>query len=385
MDKLNFRRILFIDPMSYGTIGEYDNLLLNGIVKTSGDKIKIDYACSRYCQYHYSNPIKQYKVFSYNRIKNNILKGISYILSLLTICIIILIKRPKIIHIQWIRKPVIDLFFLNIYKKLGTSIVYTAHNVLPHNDNSTKTKNNYSKCYELVDCIIVHSETTKKELIDNMNIDESKIQVISHGLLKIKADENRIEESCQEFRRMYNMDDKIIISCLGVQSAYKGTDILIDVWRKYPEIRMNSNVLLVIMGKCKGLDISDVETLNNIILEDRYLTDAEYVGLLRMSDITVLPYREISQSGALLGALAEHTLVMVSNKGGLPDPLKIANIGWNMGEPTVENLYACISQAISDYNTLKNMRSSTLEWSKLEKTLSWDEIGKKTLFVYNKN
>lgn len=38
-------------------------------------------------------------------------------------------EKPDLIHIQWIRVPLLDLAMLRFYKLFGGVVFYTAHNV----------------------------------------------------------------------------------------------------------------------------------------------------------------------------------------------------------------------------------------------------------------
>ena len=87
--------------------------------------------------------------------------------------------------------------------------------------------------------------------------------------------------------------------------------------------------------------MDNIKGISNVVVEDRKISNEEFVYLLRHTDVYLLPYRLISQSGALLTALNERVPVLVSDVGGLTDPLKIAEVGWSVTP--------------DDYNSLKHM------------------------------
>lgn len=370
--------------MSYGTIAEYDYNLLTGIADNNGGDIEISYFHSILLSDPLPDGINDFPIFKYNKIKNQIIKSLSYLYSLLRLSLYIYIQRPDLIHIQWIKIPKIDRIFLHVYHSLGCKVIYTAHNLVPHNDNRKCVKRDYSRYYSDVDGIIVHSENTRNELSKTFGISLSKICVIPHGLLKIKHNEHDTNSFICNLREAIGIKNEIIVSCLGAQSYYKGTDIIINTWLKSHKLNSSSSIKLIIAGKAKGVDYSPVRDIDNVTIIDRYLTNEEYLALLRISDVTLLPYREISQSGSLLTAIYERKPIIVSHIGGLYQPLEIANIGWDIGEPTVENIEKQLVELINSPNIITEITANRTSWESIYKYYSWNRIGEQTINEYLK-
>lgn len=174
------RTIIYINPQSMRNLSIYDY----GVM--SEYKYNIIYICSKYYDYKKLNDnIIQLKLFKYNKISNPILKLLSYILSLINIFRVVLSEKPDVIHIQWFRVPVIDYFFYSLLKATTRArIVYTAHNVLPHNSGKKYFKI-FKRAYNIFDKIIVHTQRTKEEICSTFNIPQNKINIIRHGLLEM--------------------------------------------------------------------------------------------------------------------------------------------------------------------------------------------------------
>ena len=377
------KKLFFIDPMSYGTIASYDYNLLCGVAQS----IRSDFQVQYYCSFLNSEPdiqgVKRYPIFKYNNKKNHLLKFISYLLSLIRLLLRFMKERPDVAHIQWIRVPNLDYFFLRLFKFSNCKIIYTAHNVLPHNDFSVKTFESYRRYYKAVDIIIVHSENTRRELIDKFGLSPEKIVVIPHGLLPVTVENNIVSQKCDELKKRYALEGYTVISCLGVQSTYKGTDILINAWSNTPALRNNLNIRLLIAGKMKDISYSELQTCSNVVIIDRYLTDEEYIAFLRLSTATIFPYRIISQSGSLFTAINERVPIIVSHTGGLHQPLEIADIGWDFGSSTPENLKSQLIGIIQSGDFLA--KRETARWDKIHNYYSWDRIGRLTAELYNHN
>jgi glycosyltransferase involved in cell wall biosynthesis len=173
--------------------------------------------------------------------------------------------------------------------------------------------------YKKIDKIIVHADKTKQDLFIKFNIDKNKIEVIPHGLLEIK---NEKVTDLDVYNKM-NFN-KIIISFLGNISIYKGIDYLINAWNSI-NTKIN-NIQLIIAGKGDLSKYKIISNKDNVIIDNRFLSDTEFYTYLKYSDIIILPYREISQSGVLLSALTEKKLIIATDKGGLGEPYKLFNL-----------------------------------------------------------
>ena len=56
------------------------------------------------------------------------------------------------------------------------------------------------------------------------------------------------------------------------------------------------------------------------------------------SDVLLLPYKEISQSGVLLSGLKYKKTFIVSNVGGLTQPFNLGKVGWVLENNTTSCL-----------------------------------------------
>ena len=171
----------FVDPMSYNNLALYDKLLLENLTPKPiffFGNIKYEYKTSYDRHYKY--------IYSYSN-KWRALKPLSYLLSQLILLYYIIKTRPSVIHFQWFKFPIVDYFLLKIISLFlnKVKIVYTVHNVLPHNTVNTH-KYIYEKIYKIVHKIIIHDQYSKNILSKSFNIKPLKIHVIPHGILPIK-------------------------------------------------------------------------------------------------------------------------------------------------------------------------------------------------------
>ena len=371
--------ILYIDPQSSGNLAAYDYGVLCKISSP------ILYICSRHYDYlDVADNIQLCPIFNYNKINNPLLKLMSYIWSMLQLFWLIARKRPSLIHIQWLRIPHFDYIFYWLVKLLlKPIIIFTAHNVLPHNTGD-RYKGIYRKMYRLVNHIIVHAEATRQEIQRDFNVEPDKISVIHHGTLKMSIDSNELKRQETDYMQKYKTEGKIVFTSLGEQSHYKGIDLLVDSWQHTPELNTNGALQIIFAGKNVGIDFSPISGFENVTIIDERISNEEYYFLLRRTDVYLLPYRKISQSGALFTAMEEHVPLLVSDAGGLAEPLGIAKIGWSIEADSPSALTDQLLYLASHREEIEAIKNDAESWRKVQHAYSWTSISEETFKLYKK-
>ncbi len=372
---------VYIDPQSYQNLAIYDYSLLSHM---DGD---IHYVCSQLYNYKPLPPnVHRHRMFSYTKHHHRPIKAISYIFSCLMLTIKLLWWRPSVIHIQWFRIPRFDYLMVFLWQRLfNIKVIFTAHNILPHQGNENKNADVFCKAYHAFDRIIVHSQTTKNEIIETFRIDGNKIEVIRHGILPFDLSNEQYNASKKVLDEKYAaLQGKTVFSVLGYQNFYKGTDLLARVWAETPELCNNKDAMLVIIGKKNAADmnLSMLEGIDNVIYEDRRIPDEEFVYLLRHSNVYLLPYREISQSGAMLTVLTEHVPLLLTDVGSLAEPLSIARIGWKIQRAEESELKNALIYLLSHKEEIEVIHNDHQAWEKVCKFYDWQGISKQTQKLY---
>lgn len=342
---------------------------------------QVYYYCSKYHDYK-KNPNFIYKyVFSYNHLGSKPKKALSYIFSYIIILWDILIIKPDIIHIQWFKLPAFDILFYSLIKKISNAkFVFTAHNVIPHNTGNKYTEK-FKQLYHLMDKISVHAERTKDEISAEFGVEKNKIVVVHHGLLAHKYDKKKYKEEYNKFEKKYQLKGKFVIISLGEQSKYKGIDQLIKVWVENPKFAKDKTCKLLIVGKKVGLDYTEISKIENVYLEDKKISNEEFFYLLKHADAYLFPYRKISISGALFTALNEKVPVLVTDVGGIADPLKIAKVGWSI--PSLSDLKEGLDYLLSHKEESDQIKNDQEAWNKINVYYDWHTISKQNQKMYD--
>ncbi len=118
---------------------------------------------------------------------------------------------------------------------------------------------------------------------------------------------------------------KPIVLSLGRGRDYKGLHLLQELGNLSDEIN------LVIAGR----GISQFSLPESVKVIDNWLSDSEFIYLLRAADILVFTYIEASQSGTVPIAVGESKVIVTSNVGGLPEQVASYPLG-NVFDISVE-------------------------------------------------
>lgn len=308
------------------------------------------------------------------------LKALECVLNYIFVLCYACFRRIDVIHFQWLpflEFNSIELLILKLYKCLlkRTKFILTVHNIFPH-DLSLEEKGQYKERFveasEKFDSFIVHTETSKKELEEEFGVDNSLIYVVFHGILEpsdISVTDNTIK------------DNKWNVIIYGNQSLYKGTDIYFDALQLLPEqykrrIRttiagyISNEYLSVLQSKSNGLEVDwmpyfvDENILNNKILE---------------SNLIVLPYRKISQSGVLLLALYFKKYILTSDLPAFKETLTGFTDDMFFENERPESLANTIKNYLDSNVNLEEQMSTINE---LNSKYSWAVSAKITLEIY---
>ena len=88
--------------------------------------------------------------------------------------------------------------------------------------------------------------------------------------------------------------------------------------------------------------------------------------MMLLTDVFLLPYKRISQSGILLSALELSIPFIVTNVGGLAEPLKIADVGWKIECCTPDAIAEVLMKLVENPYELKIKKEKTEDWERVK-------------------
>jgi glycosyltransferase involved in cell wall biosynthesis len=165
-----------------------------------------------------------------------------------------------------------------------------------------------------------------------------------------------------------------VFLAFGLIRPYKGIDLLIEEFMRLGR----SDTHLVVAGyvskahlKQRIVELSGGASNIHCIL--RRTDDDELVKLLELSDIVVLPYRQITNSGAALLALSARRPILGPRMGSLPEVQQLVGEDWVRlyeGQFAHSRLAEAIGWAAAPRRPLSM------------KAFAWPDIARQTLGFY---
>ena len=369
--------ILLVDIS--GRVDIYDDALYEALHKHVGENIKLLRPRHGLLSF-----IPQKHAASTN-IAKRILKMIEGCINDLLFMLLVLVKRPAVLHMQWLpfldfcSMELIPLWILKFFCK-KTKIVLTIHNVYPHNMSESEKasyRQRFIRVGAYIDKYIVHTAITKGDVIREFGIADGKVNICHHGVFVPDIDLSA---------RNQKENGKYKILQFGAQSYYKGTDILVDAVSKLPST-YRDKVQVTIAGRISNDFLEDLKKRDidgNIIWKPYMLTDEELYQDINNSDMIVLPYRAISQSGVLLLSIFFGKSIICSNL-----PSFVETMRGDEGDAIDNDLFfenenpLSLSSLLSRYiDGSVNIKVVSERIEHLKDLYSWDNSAKDTLVVY---
>ena len=318
------------------------------------------------------------------KFKNRARNLLPYVRGWLRTIVLLARVRPGVIHLQWLVHPLFEgLFFPVLTRLLGCRLVYTVHNVLPH-DRSARSARQYRRFYRRCHQLIVHNRVSRERLLELCpDIEPENVVLIPHGNYEYLILDDL---SPLAARGELGLDSDVpIILFAGKLRPYKGVLLLIDAFRRCSrELRAR----LVIAGRADDDHyFADIERAldggvsDNIQVINRFLSDRELHATMAAADVVVLPYRDIDQSGMLLYAMTLGKAIVVPHLASFVETLGDAAPGALFYRPEdPEELAVALRRLILNPELRRSLGCRAKAIASAE--FSWSSIGKKTSQLY---
>jgi glycosyltransferase involved in cell wall biosynthesis len=297
---------------SRGTAGSYIDCLQKTALKTN-------LASSAFvsCRYRFKTK-RVFKIFfpltDRTEKRNFFIKALRYAELAMGYKIVFwaaLFRRP-IININLIDDLRLTYFFFRLLKFFKIKVFVTCHDVLSHHQGLTRKRSNM---FDRADKLIVHSSYAHNTLLQLLTGKQHE-KILRFPFPASPLDEilspQRMSIARHKIDNLIGKNTRYFLF-IGVVRQSKGIDTLLDAW-EMSQARSTSK--LVIAGKWNAPVLylkKKAAEIPNCLALDYYLTDEEYVYLIRGSKFTVMPYKEYSHSAIFFSCAWNKTAVILSD------------------------------------------------------------------------
>lgn len=375
-------RILAIDIS--GKVEMYDRALYESVQSYLSVKDQSCFACPYFTIGDNHSRLRLWSFIPkrYRNSANLVKRTLKFIEGVINYVVVLTkIKNYDVLHLQWL--PFLEVCSLERHvlklarkRNPDLKIVLTIHNIYPHNSNQPKQiryRKRIQTILPLIDHVIVHTNSSKDLVCSEFGIQADKVAVIHHGIF--------VPSYIPQLQR--KEDGKVRILQFGQQSAYKGTDILINAIELLDPVTLSQIEVHIIGSTNKNLyaTYSAKTQVLPIVWTNNYMSDQDLYQEIQEADLLTYPYRAISQSGALLLGLYFKKPVIISDL-----PSFVETLGQDYPHELI--CKAGDAQSLADsirwsVANLSNMQHVQKTIQHIIDTNSWESAANKTIQLYH--
>ncbi|MEM8530687.1 MAG: glycosyltransferase family 4 protein [Chloroflexota bacterium] len=281
---------------------------------------------------------------------------------------------------QWqtILRSLSFLALLVLLRLRGVRIVWTAHNIQPH-------ELHYAFWAFLVyrfvgrwsSAVIAHGHAAKTML-------EARYGVMSHCMIIPQG--NYIDlygprrNQCESRNQLGLAQHQPLFLNFGALRRYKNIEMLIDAFERLPVAERGT---LLIIGATKDEQYTKelqerARTVKNVIVQNQFIPDAELPYYLAAADAIVLPYRTMLTSAILLWTLSYARPVVAPAFGPITELIHEGREGFLFTPGDVASLQAALSRML-DHSNLSDMGDASFQ---VAQKFAWPQIATQTAQLY---
>ncbi len=369
---MNEIRIGIIEPIGgHGGMNFYDYGLSMGLAHND---VEVYFFTSNATKI--MNIDKVFTILTFSSIwsqKNKLLKGLTYFKGLLTSLKICKQKNIRMIHLHIFHMDWLFYFSIKLCRLFRFKTVVTIHDITTLAGNTIPTSVAKKLIYR-IDNIIVHNTFSLSEI--KSLFPQREYNLIPHGNYIPFVKKVNLQTKRNPFKILF----------FGQIKQVKGLDILLEAL--YIIKKRDIICELTIAGK---LWKDSFEKYENIINEKglapfvraniKYIPDDEIWDYFNDTNLVVLPYKKIYQSGVLLMTMSYGRAVLTSNLPAFTEIIKHNHNGYlfTNGDPislanTIESIINC--------NNIPEVEKAACET--VSEIYDWNHIGLLTKNVYCK-
>jgi glycosyltransferase involved in cell wall biosynthesis len=219
-------------------------------------------------------------------------------------------RRTRIVAYAISSNLFVEYLFLWAVSRFTPARVYLiCHDVIPYltkGEDYERKLNARARFYRLADMLVAHNENSVVDLIETFGVDPKRIIRVPfplRDLRRIRVDPVPVPARRAARRFLF----------IGHLRPEKGIEVLVDAWRLLRTRGVDAE-LIVAGNRPRGSQLDRKWFIDQGIESiDHYLSDDEYISLIRSADFVVLPYVRGTNSGIVSDVLSLGTPVLASD------------------------------------------------------------------------
>jgi glycosyltransferase involved in cell wall biosynthesis len=269
------------------------------------------------------------------------------------------VARPDMLHLQWSRLPRFDLWLIHRARALGIPVVHTIHDVTPLFDPA----GDLGAVYAAADALILHSQDSIAQFQNRYpQIGPEKLRLIPH----LALDPPPIPAGASRQRARHELglpEEGVVFLFFGAVKAYKGLDILYQAYQQVLEDCPRA--YLIVAGhpenEAQKQIMAQVAALPRTLVQPGFIPEKTLWSYFLAADVALYPYREITQSGAVITAMQMAKPLILTQVGGLPD--LSGDYAWLIPPEDPPALAAAMQKAYEQAGQLASMGERARAWA----------------------
>lgn len=187
----------------------------------------------------------------------------------------------------------------------------------------------YRRIYRQFDRVWVHFESNRRRLMGEIGVEPERIGTIPHGNETLFEELRDADVTPGELRRRLDLgtDDPVIL-LFGALARYKGAEMLLAALPRILEAQPRARLVLAgypspgfsLESFRRQVHAAGVEQA--VRIHPRYIPSEEVAAWMELAMVTVFPYREISQSGAIHLAQTFRRPIVATSVGAIPEAIR---------------------------------------------------------------
>ncbi|HSW99053.1 MAG TPA: glycosyltransferase [Candidatus Saccharimonadales bacterium] len=273
------------------------------------------------------------------------------------------------------------LICLGSIKLLGYKLVWTVHNVLPHEPQTSNDRVVTRLTARAASALIVHSAHTIAELHEQ-GADTSKAVIIPHG--NYDGIYPRSLSRAQARAKLGIKPHEKVVLFFGNLRPHKGVEDLLAAYTKLAAQDAYKNTRLVIAGACRDASLGKIiadtaRKSKHILYREGNVADEDVAMYFDASDIACLPFQSVTTSGSIILAATFGMPLVTPRLGAIKEIPAGAGVLYDPSEK--DALQRALQKTFTTDASLPKMAKASRGYAD---SLAWENIARKTYAVLRK-